>query len=436
MSAKQKGRLWLFSLALAMATLLAACQAQLPDWLTPWRSAANEEGIAPAGPATPNDGGPPLRLMAPPGAAGESSAFETALDQFQQAHPAVALTLTLPADYDSALTSALAGGAPPDIFVLDATRALALAAAGALAPLGSAFEQPDDLPPLLWTSFGLDGQLVCAPREMRTLALVYNRDRFDAAALAYPDAAWNWENLRSAAEALTNAETATVGLALPPDFSRWLPFLYGAGGSVTDAAMTAMTINSAEAATAMDFYVQLVIDGIAATPADLDTTWSGEALGKGKAAMAIEGNWVVPYLAESFPGAHFAAVELPTGPQSRATLAFATCYAIAAQTTQLATARQLVAYLVAEEQMAVLTASAGAMPTRISLLEPWRQAHPEGEAFVAGLGYARMWSFGPRFNPLITTVNNGLGQAFLSVRAVSDILAEADGVGNGILTRP
>jgi multiple sugar transport system substrate-binding protein len=197
-----------------------------------------------------------------------------------------------------------------------------------------------------------------------------------------------------------------------------------------------MTINSAEATSAMDFYVQLVVDAIAATPADLDATWAGEALGKGAAAMAIEGNWVMPYLAENYPGTNFAAVELPTGPQSRATLGFATCYAIAAQTTQLETARQLVAYLVASEQMASLTATVGSMPARVSLLDPWRQAHPEGEAFVAGLAYARMWSFGPRFNPLIATVNNGLGQAFLSVRAVSDILAEADGVGNSILARP
>ncbi len=54
-----------------------------------------------------------------------------------------------------------------------------------------------------------------------------------------------------------------------------------------------MTLDTPEAQEAMDFYVNLVLDGVAAQPSDLDSGWPGEAFGKGQAAMAFEGNWIV-----------------------------------------------------------------------------------------------------------------------------------------------
>jgi multiple sugar transport system substrate-binding protein len=167
----------------------------------------------------------------------------------------------------------------------------------------------------------------------------------------------------------------------------------------------------------------------------LEAIWAGEALGNGRAAMAIEGNWVVPYLRRHFPQVSFGVVELPSGPQGRATLLFATCYAVAANAAHQEAVRQLVAYLTRPQTMATLADTDASMPARLSLLDAWRQNHPEQEAFVAGLAYARPWTFDARFNPLFVTLNTGLQQAFLSVRSVADILAEADGVGNRALAR-
>jgi hypothetical protein len=75
------------------------------------------------------------------------------------------------------------------------------------------------------------------------------------------------------------------------------------------------------------------------------------------------------------------------------------------------------------------------MPVHLSLQADWLRLHPEQRPFLNGLAYAQPWRFGPRFAPLFSTVNTGLQQAFLSVRSVADILAEADGVGNRALAR-
>jgi multiple sugar transport system substrate-binding protein len=373
---------------------------------------------------------PALHLLAWAGSEAEAGYFDEWLERFRQTDTGRAVTVTLSADYGTALTTALAATPPPDLILLDSARASTLAAAGALAPLDEAITAPDDFHPLVRTGFALNGALYCAPRELRTLALIYNRDHFDAAGLAYPTADWGWDALRSAAEALTHQEQNQYGISLPADFSRWLPFLYGAGGAVTDETMTTVTINSDAARLAMEYYVSLVIDGFALPPGDLDSTWAGEAFAKGHAAMILEGNWIVPYLAANAPALRYGVAELPSGPQGRASLAFSSCYAVPANAPNLELARQLAGFLTAPDSLAAWAEVSNAMPPRLTLLDLWRQSHPEQDAFAASLGAARLWAFDGRFNSFFTTVNTGLQQAFLSVRSVDDILNEADGAAH------
>jgi multiple sugar transport system substrate-binding protein len=420
-------------LYLAALLLMSGCQRDFASWQLPWRTQERvDETTTP--PAMQTDDRTLVTVLAPAGDETEQASFQTLIDQFQQANPAVAITVTLAPDYDTTLTLALAANPPPDLVVLDGPRASELARLGALTPLPT-ISSIEDIHPLLRNLFSLEEELFCAPREVRTLALVYNRSLFDGAGLAYPSTGWTWDDLRTAAEALTNPDTATVGMALPPDFSRWLPFLYQAGGSVTDEAMTVMTINSDEASAAMTFFVMLVIDGFAAAPADLESTWGGEALARGRAAMAIEGNWVAPFLKRNYPDLDFGVAELPVGPQGRATPAFATCFAIPVDAQNRQAAERLVDYLMNPATLLSLTETGYAMPPRLSLHERWLQMNPEQQPFLNSLAYAQPWRFGARFMPLFSTVNSGLQQAFLSVRSVADILAEADGVGNRALAQ-
>jgi hypothetical protein len=47
------------------------------------------------------------------------------------------------------------------------------------------------------------------------------------------------------------------------------------------------------------YYTGLLADGYAVTPDKVDSGWNGEAFGKEKVAMIVEGNWMVPFLAGS-----------------------------------------------------------------------------------------------------------------------------------------
>lgn len=430
----QADKLAQLALATAAVLLLNGCQFAPPQWL-PWNNTAdqpqsdgaNDEVSAPAvtqiellGWATAEDNGQPLQAL---------------VEHFNTVNPDLRVVLNLADDYDLALQALSNREAAPALVLLDAPRARELMTDGQLTPLGALIPQAVEFYPALRAALTVDGALYCAPREVRTLALVYNRTLFDTAGVTYPSTAWTWDDLRLAAQQLKDAKVALSPLALPPDFSRWLPFLYQAGGSVTDDAMSVMTVNSEAAISAMTFYTNLVIDGLAAPPADLDSVWAGEAIARGTAAMAFEGNWIVPYLADQAPDLAYGVAELPTGPVGRATLAFSTCYAIPAATAQPGAAQRLLTFLTQPENLLALSQTPATMPSIRNGEDAWRQAHPEQAAFLNGIAYARPWLLGPRFAPFFDTVNFGLQQAFLSVRSVADILAEADGIGNRALAR-
>jgi len=62
--------------------------------------------------------------------------------------------------------------------------------------------------------------------------------------------------------------------------------------------------------------LQLIIDQYrkdksSAQPSDVGTTSGSEIFGQGKAAMVIEGPWLIPYLKQTFPNIEYAA-EVPT----------------------------------------------------------------------------------------------------------------------------
>ena len=114
-------------------------------------------------------------------------------------------------------------------------------------------------------AFTLDGTFWCPPKDFSTLALIYNPALFEEAGVEPPTADWTWEDLEAAATQISE-NTEANGLVLSPDFARYIAFLYQAGGSVANEDFTEITINSPEALEALNLYVNLVLDGAAATP--------------------------------------------------------------------------------------------------------------------------------------------------------------------------
>lgn len=356
-----------------------------------------------------------------------------AVDQILAATPTLSVTVDLVTDYDGALSSTLDSDFPPDIVFVESGQLVKLASAGALQPIGDKIDANDDFYPLLRQTFTYHSRYYCPPREFSTLAVVYNRDMFDKKGLAGPSPQWGWPEFSSAVQTLTDANAAVVGLALAPDLSRWLPFLYAAGGTLTDANETQMTLNTPEVAAGFHVLDNLWTDFYAVRPTDLHTSWAGEAIGKQRAAMAIEGPWVVPYLRQEYPEVKFEVVELPGGPQGKSTIAFSSCLAVPTKAPHPAEAIRLINQLVSADVMHRLFSEASPLPSRISVAKEWQTSFPEMAPFLAGIEYARPWRFFPGFDTIKNNMDGNLLRMYNAEIAVEDLLQDAEEAGNQVL---
>lgn len=377
-----------------------------------------------------------LQLMGWASSDAENVRLQEVVDQFNETHEDIQVSLNLSPQYDERLQTSLAGGSPPDVFYIDSLRLPDLVAAGALEPYEPYALEPDDFYPSLRDAFTLDGTFWCPPKDFSTLALIYNPALFEEAGVELPTADWTWEDLEAAAKAISEHGSAH-GLVLSPDFARFIAFLYQGGGSVANEDFTEVTINSEEALNALNLYVNLVLDGAAATPADLDSGWAGEAFGKGLAAMAIEGNWIVPFLQDTFPDLEWDVIELPEGPAGHATMAFTVCYGVPASISdeRKEAAFELVNYLTGPEGMTAWTDLGLAMPTRESLRDHWLEQFPDLQPFLDSAEFAHAWQFRPGFQDFIDTFGSGLEQAFAGTMLPEDVLEEAEQVATEILAR-
>jgi multiple sugar transport system substrate-binding protein len=358
----------------------------------------------------------------------ENAALQAMVEAFEAANPDVDVQVNLVPDYDTVMQTGFASGDYANVFYVDSSKLQDWASAQVIAPIGDNLSETDDIFPSLRDVFTYNGQLYCAPKDFSTLALVYNTDMLAEAGVEVPT---TWEELNTAAAALATDDVAglTTGIEVP----RFLPFLYQAGGMILDAE-GAVVLDSPEALAAVEEFVNLYTSGAARTPADLGAGWAGEAFGQGKAAMTIEGNWIIQYLQEQFPDVNWAVAELPAGPAGQATMAFTVCYGVAdpasnsSQTEAVQEASlRLVDFLTGPEgAMMVGEAGFGVMPARQSASETWLTTRGEEfQPFVTGADYAYPWSFPPGFSTFLDTFNNGLNEAVKGNMDPSEVVANA-----------
>ncbi len=79
-----------------------------------------------------------------------------------------------------------------------------------------------------------------------------------------------------------------------------------------------MTLDTPEAREALEFIAGMYADGLMVSNTAIDAGWSGEAYGQGKAAMTMEGNWIVNRLGRTTsPTARWPTPSFPLGRAGR-----------------------------------------------------------------------------------------------------------------------
>ena len=278
---------------------------------------------------------------------------------FETQYPTIRIdlqTIANRSDYERALAISLAAGAAPDVFAVSTSKAYALALQDLLWPLDGwvATDQielaafaPDVLAHYRTAAQGLH----CLPAEIATLAVVYNKDRFDAVDLPYPQAPWTWDDLLATAQQLTGRDEADeqrYGLDRIDAYWPLLVWTTMGYSSFDDPYLpTQFRLEDKGAIRALQWLADLsLVHGVMPPPAEegadlplVDRFLTGQV-----AMQLIDLQQLPTYLAQ--PNLRLDFVELPSG-NFTANRSDGNCFAISRSTAQVDAAWTFVKFLAA-----------------------------------------------------------------------------------------
>src|SRR5690606_5439596 len=306
-----------------IAALGAACAALLS-------LAACGKGFDDQGSEQTQQSSGPAQLQVLIGSSGdaETNAVRQAAEEWAKKSGAT-VTVTPAQDLAQQLGQAFAGDNPPDVFYVEASRFADYASVGALEPYGDKLSNAEDFYQSLRDTFTYDGKLYCAPKDFSTLALVLNDDLWAKAGLTESDVPKTWDELTAVSKKIK--EKGITPLVVGDTRDRIAAFMVQAGGWIISPDGKQATADSPENLKALEYVQGLLKDKLLQYPKQVDAGWGGEAFGKGKTAMTIEGNWIKGALKADFPDVKYSVHELPAGPAGKGTLSFTVCWGISAK---------------------------------------------------------------------------------------------------------
>jgi multiple sugar transport system substrate-binding protein len=335
-------------------------------------------------------------------------------------------------DYVAAMLAKFSARRPADVFYVDSNVILDWVTQGLIEPLDpyvtkSKFSTKPFYPTLL-NGFKHEGKTYGFPKDWSPLAMEVN-NAHAAQAGVRPTTITNWSTLTAAAKKLQPVVSGGRAICLSASWDRALAFVHQNGGSFLNQAKTQATVNTPAVRQAMNFYVGLIKQGLAGTPAQLGVDWCGEALGKGKAAIVFEGNWLFPYISTTFPDVKFTTVRM-IQQKTHGNLAFTVSYSLARDSQNKEAAWQLIRYLVGKPGMKTWTSKGLALPSR-SDVAPAAGRQP----FLADAAFARPWQFAPQFSKVIDTANNELTGVIEGKTSVDAMLKKVHDTANDALKK-
>ena len=368
----------------------------------------------------------------------EKQLLQQLLKDFEAKNPKIQVKYDAIADeYMDVLKTRLIGDTAADVFYLDALEAPALMIPGVLEPLDN-YIKPEfditDFEPSLLKAFQQDGKTYGLPKDISTLALFYNKKAFQAAGLSQPPTTWS--ELREYSQKLTidkngDGKIEQYGFCVVPELARQYFMIKAEGGELIDADGKA-TFASQESLKGLQLIIdQYRNDKSAAQPTDVGTTSGSEIFGQGKAAMVIEGPWLISYLKQTFPNVEYATAEVPTVAGKKGTMAYTVAYVMNKQSKHKPEAWQLISYLTGKEGMKTWTSSGFALPTRKSVATVLGyDKNPLYSPFIAGASYATIWQAGENLPVILNNFNNQFVSAMLGEQPLPVAMRRAQETAN------
>lgn len=213
-----------------------------------------------------------------------------------------------------------------------------------------------------------DGKTYGVPQVTDSLALLYNKKMFTAAGVEVPK---TWDEMKTAA-ATIKTKTGKDGAFINPAGYFMLPFIYGEGGDLLNAADKKITVNSPEAIAGATKAAELVkAPGFVKPPATDAYAAMMKGFTAGNVAMIINGPWEVNNVkgAAAFGGLdNLGVAPVPAGSKRAGAPVGGHDYVIwsGMPSEKAAAATAFIAFMTSAESQATVADELGVLPTRTS----------------------------------------------------------------------
>lgn len=259
-------------------------------------------------------------------------------------------------DYFTQMQTRVAGGTAPDCYELNIENFAAYASKGMLAEITGV--DVSGLNDTALGAFNVGGKQFGLPESFSNVVLIYNKDLFDRAGVAYPTSDWTQDDLQAAAEAIRALDENTFGIWQPITYNEFFKVVAQYGGALLNEDKTEFTINSPENLKA----AQTLVDRVLVSNVQPNTAQQGgmgdwDMFMSGRLGMIPTGIWAFQTFTENCDFDWDIAVE--PGSTQKATHFFSNCVVMNPETEHPEEVATWLAWLASSTASADIRLAAG-----------------------------------------------------------------------------
>jgi multiple sugar transport system substrate-binding protein len=290
---------------------------------------------------------------------GQEATLTSMVEAFEAANPLIKVEVeTLGyADYFTQLATRVAGGQAPDVFELNIENFRAYADKGAIAELDLSKVDISNVQPTTLKAFQIGTKQYGLPTKFSNVVLIYNKDLFDKAGVAYPTSSWTWAEELVAAEKIRALGPDIYGVFRPIQTWEFYKTVVQNGGSMMNADQTAFTLNSAENVEALEMMIARInTTNVTPSTEQLGGMGDWDLFKSGRLGMIVTGIWAFSDFATNCDFAWDIAVE--PGIKNHATHFFSDAVVVSKDSKVIDAATAFAAFLSGSPEAAMLRANA------------------------------------------------------------------------------
>lgn len=231
---------------------------------------------------------------------GNEETLQKMYEAFHEEYPNITVNIETIGydDYFTQMQTRVAGGTAPDCYELNIENFAAYANKGVLAELTGIDTSGYNATAL--NAFSVNGKQYGVPGNFSNVVLIYNKDLFDQAGVAYPTDDWTWDDAMEACEKISALGDDIYGIYQPITFNEFFKVAAQYGGGVLNADKTEFTINSEENLKAATMMISKVTDtNVQPTEAQMGGMGDWDLFESGRLGMIPTGIWAFNTFADA-----------------------------------------------------------------------------------------------------------------------------------------